>query len=228
MYISFDLISQRMSVISFLALQSIKQKDVYHLACEDETAALIEEGYAERCKNGSIKLTSKGSSFLESVSNMEITPEVEELTDKLMALYISRGKKVGRRLEVASRLAWFVSTSLFKDKLIEDAVSEYLTTSGEYTSSLENLIWKPQNVMTVHKSLKDSRLYDIIATKYKLNSTKLEETNKSREMRWMTAIAKLPEPPKNLCVDYTFTGSASKDIEVIRRIKKHLLEKLRT
>lgn len=227
MYISFDLIAQKMDLHSFMVLQAIKQKESFCEVWTDELKELQDHGYIERCKNGSYKLTSKGSSFLTSITEGNIPVEVKELAEELIAMYNARGKNVGRKMEIESRLAWFVDASMFSDNTIKDAVAGYLAVAGEYTSSLENLIWKPQSLMSVHKHLKDSKLFDIIASKYGVTSLKTEETTKSKEMRWLMAVSKLPDPPKNASPGSTFTGDALQDAEAIKRIKIQLYKKLR-
>lgn len=228
MYISFDLITQKMDLYAFMVLQAIKQKDSFYDAWDNELKDLQESGYIEKCKNGSYKLTSKGSSFLTSVTEGEVPSGIKELAEELIAMYNARGKSVGRKMEVESRLSWFVDASMFNDNTIKDAVAGYLAVSGEYTSSLENLIWKPQSLMSVHKHLKDSKLFDLIASKYGVTSLKSEETSKSKEMKWLMAVSKLPAPPKTASPGCTFTGDAAQDAEAIKRIKIQLYKKLRS
>lgn len=227
MYISFDLITQRMSLLSFLALQSIKQKDSYAEAFKEELPPLEEQGYIEKCKNGNYKLTQKGGAFLTSVTESPVDPGIESLAEALIAMYEGRGKKPGKRLEIISRLAWFVDASMFNDNIIQEAVSGYLATSGEYTSSLENLIWKPQNLMAVHKNLKDSKLFDLISSRYGILRFKYDDISKSKENKWLTAVSKLPDPPSKINPEYTFTGDVKKDMQAISRIKRRLFTILR-
>lgn len=227
MYISFDLITQHMSLNSFLALQSVKQKESFNEFFSEELKSLEDEKYIEKCKNGNYKLTSKGGAFLTLVTESLVDPAVDNLAQELIAMYIGRGKKPGRQMEIVSRLAWFIDASMFNDNIIKDAVSEYLVTSGEYTSSLENLIWKPQNLMTTHKKLKDSKLFDIIACKYGILKFNYDGTDKSKKMKWLTAVAKLPAPPSNISPELTITGDVKRDVQSISRIKRVLLNILK-
>lgn len=223
MYISFDFILQRMSMTDFLVLQSIKQKDLYHKIIDDECIErLVNEGFLGLQKNGEPKLTKAGNSFLHAATDAPASPEIIKLRDELCSMYESQNKPIGKKMEVASRLSWFVNASFFNDNIIKSTVAEYLASSGKYTSSLENLIWKPANIMTVHKNLKDSMLFDLIVSKN--NAINLDfyfdPKYQTKSLKYAIAVSKLPDPAANIPKEMTMTGSREGDIKAIREVKR--------
>lgn len=229
MFIDFGAIEQRMDMIHFIVLQSVKQKDNYHEAYPECVMDLKEEGYIEQQKNGGYRLTEKGNTFLFMVTEIHAGEEANALASRLIDMYERRDKKYGKRAEVISRIAWFISASMFSDSAIESAVEDYLSSSGEYTMALENLIWKPVNAFTVHKNLKDSKLFDIIYNKHKVIDPRFffDDKFRDKDVRWMLAVSKLPEVPKKISDECTFTGSVKGDEEAITRIKKRLYDRIR-
>lgn len=229
MYINFDAISQRMDMIHFFVLQSIKQKDKYHEAYPDVLVNLENEAYIQKLKNGGYKLTGKGTSFLFMVTEIQADSDVYNLAEKLVDIYEESGRKFGKRAEIASRLAWFISATMFNDQVIIDTVENYVKERGEYSLTLENLIWKPSSVFSVHKNLRESTLFDIIYNKYKVIDPRFffDENFIDKDIRWMLAVSKLPDPPKKIAEESTFTGSSAGDKEAIARIKKRLYNRIR-
>lgn len=229
MYINFDAISQRMDMTHFFVLQSIKQKDKYHEAYPDVLVNLENEAYIQKLKNGGYKLTGKGTSFLFMVTEIQADSDAYNLAEKLVDIYEESGRKFGKRAEIASRLAWFISATMFNDQVIIDTVENYVKERGEYSLTLENLIWKPSSVFSVHKNLRESTLFDIIYNKYKVIDPKFffDDKYRDKEMQWMLAIGKLPSIPRSISKDATFTGSAKGDEEAILRIKGKLFDRIR-
>lgn len=229
MYINFDAIEQRMDITHFFVLQSIKQKDKYYEAYPDVLINLESEGYIQKLKNGGYKLTSKGISFLFMVTEIQVDSGVYSLAEKLIYIYEESGRKFGKRAEIVSRLAWFISATMFNDEVIIDTVKGYVKERGEYSMLLENLIWKPSSVFSVHKNLKESTLFDIMYNKYKVIDPRFffDENFIDKDIRWMLAVSKLPDPPKKIAEESTFTGSSAGDKEAINRIKKRLYNRIR-
>lgn len=61
-------------------------------------------------------------------------------------------------------------TTNFKEEPIVRAVISHIDLKREYTMRLDNLIWKPSNVYSVHMSLSESTLFDTIIKMYGMTS----------------------------------------------------------
>ncbi|MDC7251013.1 MAG: hypothetical protein PQJ49_13955 [Sphaerochaetaceae bacterium] len=158
---------------------------------------------------------------------MDYNDKIGALVDALIENYQTRNKHTGTKLEVQDRLIWFIAQTGFSTKVILSAVEEYLTLNSEYTKSLENLIWTPSSkAFSVHKNLKDSKLFDFICNKYKLNDTFIIENKGGKYVQWLHDVAML-EVPKKLPDEVYFTGSAQTDLEHSDKIKKLYLKNLK-
>lgn len=182
----------------------------------------LSKGYIERLKNGGIRMTPRGGSLMTLIETPGLTPEIEDIRDRAISLYNNFDKETGVLKEVEKRLCWFVSSTGFKMRPIIDAITFHLETRGDYTMRLDNLIWKPGNVFQARMSLSESTLFDIIARKYGLNSNMYLKENRNKEMEWMFAVSRLPEPPARGDKDIFISGSSKGDKESILRIKNIL------
>lgn len=229
MNIAFDFILEKMGMNRFLILQSVRQKSIYHEAFEEDLRELEETGYIEKMKNGSYKATSKGCAFLEQATEVNVDQDTIVLADRLISEYESKGKSAGKRREIESRLAWFISASYFSDNAIIDGVSSYLAENPQYTMSLENLLWKQPSVFSAHKSLKDSRLFSEIMKKNDNISDRIYFDNKfvNSKIKWLIAVSKLPVPPTGMDDKDYLTGDRNEDRMAITRIKRILYENIK-
>ena len=137
------------------------------------------------------------------------------------------GKDTGAIKEVEKRLIWFVANTNFKEEPIVRAVISHIDLKREYTMRLDNLIWKPSNVYSVHMSLSESTLFDTIIKMYGMTSDLYLRENKNKELAWLFAVSRLPDPPKRMDKEYTITGDVKMDIERISNIKKELGRRLK-
>ena len=230
MYINYQfLFSKELSVNHLTALQMIFQKE-YTLVenFEDQLEDLKRLEYIEMLKKSEnifeSRVTKKGKSLLDKVSTMGYTEEIGELCKELIDLYTNYNKPTGTALEVQNRLVWFISQTGFNPTIIKNTVQNYLNENTTYTKKLENLIWKPTSVMSVHKNLKDSQLYDIICTKYKLNADFFLKKSKGVELTWLHNVAQLRPPKKSKNKEIYLTGSYESDMEAINKLKAAYIE----
>ena len=136
-------------------------------------------------------------------------------------MYTTAGKPTGLKLKTESRLIWFMAQTGFGSKPILSVVEEYLETSGDFTSSLQNLIWKPSSIYAVHKSLNDSKLYDLMCKKHKLNDEFFLKKNKGKKVEYLSALARLQVPTGS---SVYLTGSKKGDEELLLKFKKEYLK----
>lgn len=231
MYINFELLlKSELKPYELLDLQAIKQKDDTMIASMEEKDLKKYElnGFVEKNKAGKYRLTKKGGTFLDTIETPEETEEAERASKEAIRMYEEAGKDIGvSRMEAKSRMAWFLAVTGFKTELVIQKIESYLTESGQYTLSLCNLIWKPPSaVFSVHKNLKDSKLFDLISSSFKFDNMAFFEARKSKEMEWLFGISRLPNPPKGNA-DILFTMDVRQEIERMKNIKTYLFNKIR-
>ena len=206
----------------FLDLIKVKQRDFKFLS--DGINRLIEDGLVVK-KSNKYKLTRKGNSFLDNIFSNNMGDVANKLAAELIGLYQQYGKPTGTFLEVKNRLEWFLDKTGFNTKVIYEAVDEYLQSSGEYTKRLDNLIWTPQSkAFSVYYQLKDSKLFDLIASKYGLLQTRYDE-KPIRALAYAIDISKL-EVPRD-ADDAIYFKSYKEDREHVLQMKSKILEYLR-
>lgn len=230
MYINFErLLSSGMTADNLLHLIAIRQKEKMIIeTIPTETIEMFrEKEWVEGEKT--LKLAKKGTALLDQLETAGLTPEIRQLLSDLTDLYKSYGKDIGLSVkEAESRLIWFVSETNFRADVIKDTTLMYLEENPDYTMSLCNLIWKPQSTaFSVHKNLKDSKLFDLIATRFGFRTEPYFENKRTVEQRWLFAVSRLPNPPAKGDGEIYFTGSAKGDKERIQHIKGLLAKELR-
>lgn len=233
-YINYKLLYEKdLSDEDFHILQKIFQKETTLLEAYTDTFKRFEElGFIQYLKGQEntakgIRISKKGKALLSQLETMDYNDKIGDLVDKLIENYNTRNKHVGTKLEVKDRLIWFIAQTGFSTTVILRSVEEYLTLNSEYTKSLENLIWSPPSkAFSVHKNLKDSKLFDFISQKYNLNQTFFIEGKKTKEIRWLDDIAKL-EIPKKLKKELYFTGNYEDDLAHKEKIKEQYLKHIK-
>jgi len=227
-YINYKLLYDKgLSDDDYHLLQKIFQKEEFLLeGFLDRFKHFLDLGLIQYLKDKEntikgIRISKKGKKFLSDLETKGYTDTIGIILDKLIGMYEVEDKIIGKKLEVKSRLIWFTEQTGFSPTIIIKSVQEYLDNNPEYTMSLENLLWKPQSVaFSVHKNLKQSKLFDVINTKYKLDETFFLKTmNKHNE--WLFSVAKLSPPRKGDDHIY-FTGSYKGDLEHINKINEEL------
>lgn len=232
-YINYKILYEKgLSDSDFHLLQKVFQKDIILIEpfLDDlrrfKSMDLIQylKGKEEQVEG--LRISKKGNELLNQLSTIGYNDYIGELINKLIDLYKASNKHVGTKLEVQSRLIWFIENTGFSNTVIFKSVEEYLLNNTEYTKSLENLIWSPPSkAFSVHKNLKDSKLYDFICEKYNLDVEFYLKNEKSKEMNWLYQLSKL-EVPKNLDKSLYFKGDAFSDFEHISNMKKEYLKRI--
>ncbi len=225
MYINFkELAESDLSIIDIGTLVGVRQKESEEIFLESSVYSLLGKGYIERFKNGNLKLSPKGQSFLNIIETPGITKEVSDLTSALVKMYESEGKPTGIIKEIEQRVSWFLHETGFGVEKIKQEVSRYLSENGKFTMSLSNLIWKPKSVaFSVHMKLSESTLFDLMARRYGLNTGIYFADKKPKDIGYIMAVSKLPDPPASINPDYTITGSAKGDKNAILRMRKAMV-----
>lgn len=232
MYINFEqLVSSGLSPNDLINLLAIRQKEkpVIESISNEDLEVYQSFGFVENKGKGMIRLTNKGTSFLTTVETPIVTDDILDTLNGMISIYEGNGKEIGvSRLEAQSRLAWFMCNTNFKKDLIIGITKQYVQESNEYTLSLCNFIWRPQSsAFSIHKNLKDSKLFDLISFKYGLNTEYYFKDSQNALMKWLFAVSRLPNPPAKSDDDCWFTGNSKQDKERLIGIKTCLLNILR-
>lgn len=232
MYINIEQLAKSgLTPYDLINLVAIRQKDDVYMRSIPQGVIInyMSLGLIETLKSGVVRLTNKGTSFLEVIETPGINEDISETFKELIDLYESRGKDIGiSRKEAQARLVWFMGNTNFKKKLIVDITREYLDKSGDYTMSLCNFIWKPPSqAFSVHMNLKNSKMFDMIASKYGFNTELYFKEKKNKEMDWLFAVARLPDPPVKGNQDCLFTFDPKREKERLQSIKTYLYNRLK-
>lgn len=114
-----------------------------------------------------IRLTPKGKEVYRNAQIPNFTVEDEALLEHLTVTYNGVEKSIGNEAKVKDLLAWFCVTTGYSRRMVYKAIKFYIGTlvdnkEEKYIATLENLIWKPNNVFSTKKSVSDSKLYQFI------------------------------------------------------------------
>lgn len=114
-----------------------------------------------------MRLSKKGKTILLDGRKTGYTEEDAQLFEYLEQLYNSVEKKIGNPERVKELIAWFRVEGQFSRKQIYRAIQYYMRVQedqdhGKYIASLENLIWKADNLFSTKWKLAGSRLYQFI------------------------------------------------------------------
>lgn len=232
-YINYELLySKSMNDVDFHILQKIFQKeDILLEPFKDHFKRFKDLGLIQYLKGKEdsvegIRISKKGKEFITQLETMGYNDSIGTLVDKLIELYNTNNKHTGNKLEIQNRLIWFIAQTGFSSAVIFKSVEEYLLYNSEFTKSLENLIWTPSSkAFSIHKNLKDSKLYDYICTKYNLNESFFVEDKKGKEITWMASVANL-SVPKNLESEAYFTGSYEGDLKHVEELKNKYIKEV--
>ena len=96
MYINFkELRESDFTIEDIETLVGVRQKEDESILRKDSVDILLERGYIEKFKNGNLKLSSKGQSFLNVIETPGLTEEVSSLVSSLVKMY-ELNDKIGR------------------------------------------------------------------------------------------------------------------------------------
>lgn len=128
-----------------------------------------------------IRLNKKGKGILLDARKIGYTAEDGALFDHISLMYEQFEKPLGNPEKVKELLGWFRTESGYTRRQIFKAIRLYLKVQdednkGKYISSLENLLWKSDNVFSTKWKLSDSKLYQFIhENKHLLNANKASQ-----------------------------------------------------
>lgn len=226
MYINFKLIYEKnLTLVELMILIAINQreailmKDIPFEYFEEQDWIIFIKGNGT--KEERVRLSKNGKALLDALTTKGASEEVLTLTQNLVELYEYNGKEAGNTLEIRDRLIWFINATGVSDKVIQTCVEDYLTTSGDFTMRLDNLIWKPQSsAFSINYNLSDSRLFNIIMKKYNLPIQFFLKPSEKRTVKdtWLFDILKL-KVPKGLSEEMYWTGTEKGDKDALARIK---------
>ncbi len=191
MYINYKLLYKNdLDEDDFHNLQKIFQKDnIYN---KDSLQKFEKKGLIQYLKSGEVRISKKGYAFLNDLQIKDYDEDIAEIVENAISSYERNEQPVGNKAEVKARATWFVAQTGFSKRIIIEEINNYLM-NNSYILRLDNLFWKPQSHLSVHKNLKDSKLFDIIANKYKLNEEYYFSQNNS-EMDWLFKVSNLKVP----------------------------------
>jgi len=114
-----------------------------------------------------IRLSKKGKEVFKNAQIVDYTEQDEALLDKLKEAFTAVDKQIGNDVKVKKMLAWFRTETQLPRKYIYIAIRKYILGLQEenklkYMPTLENLLWKGQNVFATKWDLADSKLYQFI------------------------------------------------------------------
>ena len=104
-----------------------------------------------------------------------------------------------------------------------------ITEAFEYQSDFH-----PMSAMTLESSEfgnlldpQDKEMIDLMVALWDGKQGGFEKSTKNKELAWLFAISRLPDPPKRMDKEYAITGDVKMDIERISDIKKELGRRLK-
>ena len=106
MYINFrQLAASDMTPNDLANLLAIRQKDAVMIEAmpEEDAGRYIELGLVEKLKSGVMRLTNKGTSFVNYIETPEMTDEVLETLKIMIGMYESYSKDIGVSRKEADR-----------------------------------------------------------------------------------------------------------------------------
>lgn len=234
-YINYKLLFEKgFTLEDYHVLNMLNQKEYVFLeAFSDTLDKFIELGIAgyKKGKEGSLnflRIDARGVKLLEELHTYNFSIDIEEVQKNIEGLYEVNGNFIGKRLKIRENLIWFKQVTIFNNKIIVDTVSEYLHSQNpDYIMSLENLIWRPQSkAFSVHKTLKDSLLYELVCKKYKIDTAFFENKKSTKEVNWLDTVSRLV-PSKAINSELYFTGSMRTDLEHIEKVKVEYFKRMK-
>lgn len=114
-----------------------------------------------------LRLSKKGNEVFKNAQIIDYTEADENLFTALEGLYKKFDKPVGNDKQVKKLIAWFRVENQYSRKMIFLAIKYFLMKHEEegkvkYIPTLENLLWKADNVFSTKWDMANSRLYQFI------------------------------------------------------------------
>lgn len=132
-----------------------------------------------------IRLSKKGRTVFLNARKIGFTVEDQELYKHLSKIYDDFDKPIGNPEKVQELLAWFRLESGYSRRQIFKAIRYYLRSQqeeqqGRYIASLENLLWKSDNVFSTKWKLGQSKLYQFINEHKKILNANISSKKASK------------------------------------------------
>lgn len=173
MYVNFNVLdSKNISWEELMILQIIYQKDYSRLEkyrdglnslWKKEMLTLIKEVKKDTPKYMLARLSDKGKRFLKDLSVAEITDESRNLAAKLISLYDNNNLTIANKKKIVELVSWFLAETGFEPNKVYAVVQTYISeTPKEFTSNLNNLIWRGESVFATKWQLSQSKLYGLM------------------------------------------------------------------
>jgi hypothetical protein len=141
----------------------------------DSLNSLFKKGYIEMVKGKEkdpaytkARLSRKGKNLLRDLEIPGISDGVKELGTELITMYEDAGveDRIGNKKKIMRLLAWYLMTVdevECSSNSITQAVDTYLREADKQrVIYLENLIWKAPSAFSVHPTLENSKLHELI------------------------------------------------------------------
>ena len=234
MYINYEYLYQiGLTDTDYHTLQIALQKEgTLLLGREESIRKLLGKDYLRYTKGKpvpeNLRLSKKGSALMKQLNERGFREDISILCEELQELYTALGKPVGTLLETRSRMNWFVQETGFALPLVDKMVKDYVQDANRsYFMRLDNLIWKPQSVaFSVHKNLKDSKLYDMLCTRYNVPQTFHTQKNKNTVLTYLLNVCKLKLPARGE-KEIFFTGNYKTDLQHWKNMRTLLAKQIK-
>jgi len=175
MYINYkQLHTQGLDIKDLGLLIAIKQKDLElykelfsFIPIENSILVLSKRGFIEPLKSGKgFKPTKAATAFLRTLSIVDLTDEFKGHYVALKQLYLANGynDKLGSDKKGLQYYCSFIAETGYAPEKVYKVVEDYLESNSrepKYIRSLQNLIFKADNVFSVKFSLDSSKLYSL-------------------------------------------------------------------
>lgn len=163
MYINFKLASKySLLPVDIVVLQFLKQlrfEKMDYSMYDIHIIALEKQGFVDRLKDRSPRLSKKGSNILELIQIPDATENHVELAKYLLEKYKEEDKILCSKNKLIELISWFCAeTSLTADELYNLIEQYFSTDDSKFNKRLDYLFFKPEN-MYQKKTINSSRLY---------------------------------------------------------------------
>ncbi len=163
MYLNFKLINKHgLLPVDIVTLQFLKQLRVEKMdysMYEIHIFALEKQGYVDRLKDRSPRLSKKGAELLELIQIPDATENHVELAKYLHEKYKEEDKILCSKNKLVELIAWFCAETSLTARELYNLIENYFTTEdSKFNKRLDYLFFKPEHAYQ-KKSLNNSRLH---------------------------------------------------------------------
>lgn len=168
MFINFkNLKKEEISESDLVFLIAVGQGFVEYISAHIDTKEHLFEyikyvkGRKDRDKSELIRLTDKGKSFLQSLSDPIIDEEDEIIFNYLKQVYLKKGKKIGNGAKTQRYINLFKNTSFITRNRLVSLVTTFVNDEENmsYNFTLEYALYKAPTAFETRFNLEESRIY---------------------------------------------------------------------